>query len=66
MNPFEVLRDSLYFFKRNLRQIVQLCLPLVIFEAFLQQVVDHASGPENISQLASSSVCWCIRCTPQR
>ncbi|WP_166216678.1 YciC family protein [Pseudomonas atagonensis] len=49
MNAFEVLRDSLYFFKRHLGSIVQLCLPLVIFEAFLQQVVDHASGPENFS-----------------
>ena len=46
MNAFEVLRDSLYFFKRHLASIVQLCLPLVIFEAFLQQVVDHATGPE--------------------
>ena len=26
MNPFDVLRDSLYFFKRNLGQIVRLCL----------------------------------------
>lgn len=46
MNPFEVLRDSLYFFKRNLGQIVQLCLPLVMFEAFLQQIVDNATSPE--------------------
>ena len=30
MNPLDVLRDSLYFFKRNLGQIVQLCLPLVM------------------------------------
>ncbi|MVV50169.1 hypothetical protein EJA72_18280 [Pseudomonas sp. PB120] len=46
MNPFDVLRDSLYFFKRNLGQIVQLCLPLVILEALLQQVVDNTAGPE--------------------
>ncbi|KOX99946.1 YciC family protein [Pseudomonas nunensis] len=46
MNPFDVLRDSLYFFKRNLGQIVQLCLPLVIFEAFLQQMVDNTAGPD--------------------
>ena len=52
MNAFDVLRDSLYFFKRHLGSIVQLCLPLVIFEAFLQQVVDHASGPENISAIS--------------
>ncbi|MGG7674337.1 YciC family protein [Pseudomonas sp. WC2] len=41
MNAFEVLRDSLYFFKRHLVSIVQLCLPLVIFEALLLQLVDH-------------------------
>lgn len=46
MNPFDVLRDSLYFFKRNLGQIVQLCLPLVMFEAFLQQMVDNTAGPD--------------------
>jgi hypothetical protein len=47
MNPLDVLRDSLYFFKRNLGQIVQLCLPLVIFEALLQQVVDHSTEPDS-------------------
>ena len=47
MNPFDVLRDSLYFFKRNLSQIVQLCLPLVILEALLQQVVDHSTEPDS-------------------
>jgi hypothetical protein len=52
MNALDVLRDSLYFFKRNLGQIVRLCLPLVIFEAFLQQVVDHATGPENFSAIS--------------
>lgn len=53
MNAFEVLRDSLFFFKRHLISIVQLCLPLVIVEAFLQQVVDRASGPESF---AASSI----------
>lgn len=47
MNPFDVLRDSLYFFKRNLGQIVQLCLPLVIFESLLQLVVDHSTEPDS-------------------
>jgi hypothetical protein len=46
MNPLDVLRDSLYFFKRNLRQIVLLCLPLVVLEALLQQLVDNAQGPD--------------------
>lgn len=46
MNPLDVLRDSLYFFQRNLGQIAQLCLPLVIFEALLQQGVSSALGPD--------------------
>ncbi|MDX9665383.1 YciC family protein [Pseudomonas sp. P5_152] len=46
MNPLDVLRDSLYFFKRNLGGIVSLCLPLVVIEALLQQLVDHTQGPE--------------------
>ena len=46
MNPLDVLRDSLYFFKRNLGGIVPLCLPLVVIEALLQQLVDHTQGPE--------------------
>jgi hypothetical protein len=49
MNALEVLRDSLYFFKRHLGSIVQLCLPLVIVEAFLQQLVDHAAGPDTFA-----------------
>jgi hypothetical protein len=47
MNPLDVLRDSLYFFKRNLSQIVQLCLPLVMLEALLQQLVDHSTEPDS-------------------
>ena len=46
MNPLTVLRDSFYFFQRNLGAIVQLCLPLVILEAVLQQVLDRTLGPE--------------------
>lgn len=46
MNPLDVLRDSLYFFKRNLRQIVLLCLPLVVVEALIQQLVDSSQGPD--------------------
>ena len=46
MNPLTVLRDSLYFFQRNLSQIVTLCLPLVIVEAILQRIVDDAVGPD--------------------
>lgn len=46
MNPLTVIRDSLYFFQRNLGQIVALCLPLVILEAVLQQLVNNATGPD--------------------
>ncbi len=46
MNPLDVLRDSLRFTQRNLGAIVQLCLPLVILEALLQQVLDHTLGPD--------------------
>ncbi|WP_260958253.1 YciC family protein [Pseudomonas citri] len=46
MNPFDVLRDSLYFFKRHLGRIAQLCLPLVVLEAVLQQGVDNIADPE--------------------
>ena len=46
MNPLTVIRDSLYFFQRNLSQIVTLCLPLVILEAVLQHIVDNAAGPD--------------------
>ncbi len=49
MNPLDVLRDSLYFFRRNLGRIAQLCLPLVIFEALLQQGVGQALGPNAFS-----------------
>lgn len=49
MNPLEVLRDSLYFFKRHLGRIAQLCLPLVILEAVLQQGVDSAIGADGFS-----------------
>ena len=46
MNPLTVIRDSLYFAQRNLGQIVALCLPLVILEAIIQQLVENAAGPD--------------------
>lgn len=49
MKPLEVLRDSLYFFKRHLGRIAQLCLPLVILEAVLQQGVDSAVAADGFS-----------------
>lgn len=44
MNPLDVLRDSFRFSLHNLGAIVQLCLPLVILEALLQQILDHTLG----------------------
>lgn len=52
MNPLDVLRDSLYFFKRNLSGIVALCLPLVVIEALLQQLVDHTQDPRRFPATA--------------
>lgn len=46
MNPFTVLRDSLYFFQRNLRQILLLCLPLVLLESLAKQGVASALGDD--------------------
>lgn len=46
MNPLSVLRDSLYFFRRNLLAIAQLCLPLVVLEALATQVVQHTVGED--------------------
>ncbi len=46
MNPLSVLRDSLYFFRRNLLAIAQLCLPLVVLEALAAQMVQQATGPD--------------------
>ncbi|WAH59538.1 hypothetical protein LZ023_08325 [Pseudomonas silvicola] len=46
MNPLDVLRDSLYFFRRNLAGIAQLCLPLLVLEALASQLVQHSIGPD--------------------
>ncbi|CAO3302329.1 MULTISPECIES: YciC family protein [unclassified Pseudomonas] len=46
MNPLSVLRDSLYFFRRHLPNILQLCLPLVVVEALLTQLLDRQLGDQ--------------------
>ena len=46
MNPMTVLRDALYFTQRNLGQIVMLCLPLIVLETIITQMVSSASGPD--------------------
>jgi len=39
MNPLNVLRDSWFFFSRNLGAIARLCLPLVLLECLVKQVL---------------------------
>lgn len=46
MNPLSVLRDSLHFFTRHLAGIAQLCLPLVLLEAVLTQVLYRQLGEQ--------------------
>ena len=46
MNPLNILRDSLYFFRGNLLAIAQLCLPLLVLEALATQMVEQAAGPD--------------------
>jgi hypothetical protein len=46
MNPLSVLRDSLYFFRRHLASIIALCLPLVVLEAFLTQLLGRQLGDQ--------------------
>ncbi|MBI6899832.1 hypothetical protein JET64_23755 [Pseudomonas putida] len=46
MNPLSVLRDSLYFFRRHLTSILQLCLPLVVLEALGTQLLYGQLGEQ--------------------
>ncbi|MDF9620612.1 YciC family protein [Pseudomonas entomophila] len=46
MNPLSVLRDSLYFFRRHLTSILQLCLPLVMLEALGTQLLYQQLGEQ--------------------
>lgn len=46
MNAFHVLRDAWFFFSHNLQAIARLCLPLVVLEAVVQQVVSARVGVE--------------------
>ena len=46
MNAFHVLRDAWFFFSHNLPAIARLCLPLVVLEAVVQQVVSAQAGVE--------------------
>jgi hypothetical protein len=46
MNAFHVLRDAWFFFSHNLLAIARLCLPLVVLEAVVQQIVSARVGVE--------------------
>ncbi|QXH47562.1 hypothetical protein KSS93_06485 [Pseudomonas xanthosomatis] len=46
MNPLSVLRDSLYFFRHHLANILQLCLPLVVLEALASQLLYSQLGEQ--------------------
>lgn len=46
MNPLSVLRDSLYFFRRHLANIIPLCLPLVVLESLLTQLLYRQMGEQ--------------------
>jgi hypothetical protein len=46
MNPLSVLRDSLYFFRRHLANIIPLCLPLVVLEALVTQLLYQQLGDQ--------------------
>lgn len=46
MNPLNILRDALYFFRRHLLSIAALCLPLVILEALCTQLLYNAMGEQ--------------------
>jgi hypothetical protein len=52
MNPFELLRDTWYFFSRNVGEIALLCLPAILIEAISQQGLIAWLGPDK-SQGAS-------------
>ncbi|MBO9551526.1 YciC family protein [Pseudomonas sp.] len=46
MNPLSVLRDSLYFFRLHLASIIPLCLPLVVLEALITQLLYRHLGDQ--------------------
>ena len=47
INPYKVLLESWYFFSHNLRSIAVLCLPLLLIEGVVRQLVEA-----NVAELA--------------
>lgn len=54
MNPLSVLQDSLYFFSRHWLSIAKLCLPLVILETLLGQMLYDHLGKQ------TSTLAWIV------
>jgi hypothetical protein len=46
MNPLTILRDSLYFCRRNIVAIARLCLPLIMLEGVCKALLDQATGAD--------------------
>lgn len=44
MNPQQILRDSWFFYSRNILQIALLCVPLILLEAFCGQLWEQYQG----------------------
>lgn len=49
MNALLALRDAWFFFSHNLLSIARLCLPLVVFEALVQQQVAALVGDDTLA-----------------
>jgi hypothetical protein len=47
MNPLTIIKDSLYFFRRNLASILVLCLPLVVLESLSKQALGSAVNADS-------------------
>jgi hypothetical protein len=60
MNPFNLLRDTWFFFSRNLLAIALLCLPLVLLENLAQQALrDWFAGPNGMAYgLLAGLLCY--------
>jgi hypothetical protein len=60
MNPFNLLRDTWFFFSRNLLAIALLCLPLVLLENLAQQALrGWFAGPNGMAYgLLAGLLCY--------
>lgn len=49
MNPISILRDTWFFFSRNIGALLPLCLPWIIVETLVQQQIDVATDSQNFA-----------------